>query len=171
MDTRKTWDEYFMDMAYMASTRATCPRRSVGAILTKNKRILGTAYNGSPGGVTSCLDEGCMLQGYYEPDESGEIVPKEKCIRTIHAEQNLLLFTDQADRDGAAVYVTDQPCWTCANLIANSGITEVVYHRPYSKDYDKVAALFTQKGIALRHLAEYAPPAGSSRKSLINYIF
>ncbi|MBN6186226.1 dCMP deaminase family protein [Aneurinibacillus sp. BA2021] len=160
MDTRKTWDEYFMDLAYMAATRATCPRRHVGAVLTRNRKVLGTAYNGSPSGVDSCLDVGCMLQNYYETDAAGEIIEKQKCIRTIHAEQNLLLFTDQEDRQGAAVYVTDQPCWTCANLIANSGIAEVVYHRAYAKDYEKVAGLFAQKGITFRQIERYAPPAG-----------
>jgi dCMP deaminase len=160
MSVRKTWDEYFMDLAYMASTRATCPRRHVGAVLTKNRKVLGTAYNGSPSGVDSCLEIGCMLHNYYETDEHGTIVEKQKCIRTIHAEQNLLLFTDQADRQGATIYVTDQPCWTCANLIANSGIIEVVYHRPYAKDHDKVAALFAQKEIAFRQLEGYMPPAG-----------
>lgn len=162
MSQRKTWDEYFMDLAYMAATRATCPRRHVGAVLTKNRKVLGTAYNGSPSGTISCLDEGCMLQDYYEPNETGEGGPvhKQKCIRTIHAEQNLLLFTDQADRERATLYVTDQPCWTCANLIANSGIAEVVYHREYKKDYEKVFALFKQKDIGFRRLETYTTPPG-----------
>ncbi|MED0679787.1 dCMP deaminase family protein [Aneurinibacillus thermoaerophilus] len=160
MSPRKTWDEYFMDLAYMAATRATCPRRHVGAVLTKNKKVLGTAYNGSPSGVESCLDVGCMLHTYYEVDEQGNSVEKQKCIRTIHAEQNLLLFTDQEERQGATIYVTDQPCWMCANLIANSGIIEVVYHRIYLKDYEKVAHLFEQKQIMFRQLLEYTPPAG-----------
>jgi dCMP deaminase len=160
MNARKTWDEYFMDLAYMAATRATCPRRHVGAVLTKNRKVLGTAYNGSPSGVDSCLDVGCMLQNYYETVEDGKIIEKQKCIRTIHAEQNLLLFTDQADRQGATIYVTDQPCWTCANLLANSGIAEVVYHRAYEKDHEKVARLFAQKGIGFRQMLEYAPPPG-----------
>jgi len=149
-----------MDLAYMASTRATCPRRHVGAILTKNKIVLGTAYNGSPSGTVSCLDEGCLLQDYFEPDEKGNPVLKKKCIRTIHAEQNLMLFTDQADRDRAILYVTDEPCWSCANLIANSGIIEVVYHREYKKDHEKVAHLFKQKDIGLRRLETYTPPPG-----------
>lgn len=160
LNTRKTWDEYFMDLAYMASTRATCPRRHVGAILTKNNKVLGTAYNGSPSGTVSCLDEGCLFQDYFEPDEQGYPVHKKKCIRTIHAEQNLVLFTDQADRERATLYVTDQPCWTCANLIANSGIIEVVYHREYKKDYEKVVNLFKQKDIAFRRLQTYTPPHG-----------
>ncbi|GGK18305.1 deaminase [Caldalkalibacillus thermarum] len=160
---RKSWDHYFMDMAYMAASRATCPRRHVGAILVKDKKILGTAYNGAPAGVPDCYEAGCMLVETYE-EEDGQMVRKERCIRAIHAEQNLLLFTDREDRQGATVYVTDQPCWTCTNMLANSGIAEIVYHRAYAKDQDKVRALLKQKGIVLRHLSNYVPPAGLKRE-------
>jgi dCMP deaminase len=174
---RKSWDEYFLDLAYMAATRATCPRRFVGAVLTKDKKVLGTAYNGSPSHTPSCLEEGCMLVNSYEPQSSSEssmmvhqdqdqsnppkLVIKQNCIRTIHAEQNLLLFTDRSDREGATVYVTDQPCWSCANMLANSGVVEIVYHRPYVKDREKVTALMDAKGILFRQLENYKPPFGT----------
>ncbi|HJV44589.1 MAG TPA: dCMP deaminase family protein [Bacillota bacterium] len=160
---RKSWDLYFMDMAYMASTRATCPRRFVGAVLCKDKKLLGSGYNGAPMGVGDCYEEGCMLVQNYE-EEDGQLVKKERCTRTIHAEQNLLLFTDRDDRVGATVYVTDQPCWVCANLLANSGVTEIVYHRPYSKDDIKVKQLMERKGISFRQLVEYVPPEGIVRE-------
>lgn len=83
---------------------------------------------------------------------------KQRCIRTIHAEQNLLLFTDRIDREGSTVYVTDEPCWTCANMLANSGIVEVVFHRPYPKDSGKVSRMMEQKGIMFRQLEAYEPP-------------
>jgi len=86
------------------------------------------------------------------------MVKKDRCIRTIHAEQNLLLFTDRIDREGSTVYVTDQPCWTCANMLANSGVAEIVYHRPYPKDLDKVEALMRMKGLRFRRLEGYTPP-------------
>jgi dCMP deaminase len=156
---RKSWDHYFMDMAYMAATRATCPRRHVGAILVKDKKLLGSAYNGSPAGTADCYEEGCMMTESFE-QVNDELVKKERCVRTIHAEQNLLLFTDREDRSEATVYVTDQPCWTCTNMLANSGVTEIVYHRSYSKDEEKVAQLLKNRGIILRHLSEYHAPEG-----------
>jgi dCMP deaminase len=164
VDKRKSWDEYFMDLAHMAATRSTCPRRHVGAVLIRDHKVLGTAYNGSPSDTASCLEEGCMVQDYYEQDDQGEIARKQRCIRAIHAEQNLFLFTDQADRQGAALYVTDQPCWTCANMIANSGIESVVYHRPYRKDFVKVAALMAKKKIQFRQLEFYESPQGIEEK-------
>jgi len=162
---RKDWDTYFMDIAYMASTRSRCGRRKVGAVLVQGKKLLGTAYNGAPSGVPDCEEAGCMLVEEYEMKalDNGEeqMVKKERCVRTIHAEQNLLLFTDRSDREGSTVYVTDQPCWTCANMLANSGVTEIVYHREYPKDQDKVSRLMEQKGITFRPLSDYEPPAGT----------
>ncbi len=160
---RKDWDTYFLDIAYMASTRSQCPRRRVGAVLVQGKKLLGTAYNGAPMGVADCSEAGCMLAEEYEiqvVDGVEQTVKKQRCVRTIHAEQNLLLFTDRVDREGSTVYVTDQPCWTCANMLANSGIAEVVYHRTYPKDSDKVTRLMKHKGIRFRQMEHYRPPDG-----------
>ncbi|MFC4811307.1 deoxycytidylate deaminase [Paenibacillus sp. GCM10023250] len=161
-NARKDWDTYFMDIAYMAATRSRCPRRHVGAVLVQGKKLLGTAYNGAPMGVADCSEDGCMIVEEYElqvEDGAERMIKKQRCIRTIHAEQNLLLFTDRIDREGSTVYVTDQPCWTCANMLANSGIKEIVYHRVYHKDSEKVEALMGVMGIAFRQLTPYEPPA------------
>ncbi|WP_058301962.1 deoxycytidylate deaminase [Gorillibacterium timonense] len=161
MAIKKDWDTYFMDIAFMASTRSQCPRRHVGAVLVQGKKLLGSAYNGAPMGVPDCNEAGCMLTEEYEVqviDGQEKVVKKQRCIRTIHAEQNLLLFTDRIDREGSTVYVTDQPCWTCANMLANSGIKEIVYHRPYPKDNEKVLQLMQARGIVFRQLNVYEPP-------------
>ncbi len=134
-----------MQMAHVVSERATCPRRHVGAILVKNKKIMGTGYNGSPAGLPDCYEAGCEIEHY---EENGE--KKERCIRTIHAEVNLILFTDRIEREGGTVYVTDSPCYTCAKMLANSGIVEVVYDRPYTKDLAKVTELFKLANIKFR---------------------
>ncbi|WP_284446256.1 deoxycytidylate deaminase [Paenibacillus hunanensis] len=158
---RKDWDTYFMDIAHMVSTRSRCPRRHVGAVLVQGKKLLGTAYNGAPMGVPDCSEAGCMISEAVEivrVDGVETMVKKQRCIRTIHAEQNLLLFTDRADREGSTVYVTDEPCWTCANMLANSGVVEIVYHRSYLKDTDKVHEMMGQKGIIFRQLQAYEPP-------------
>lgn len=166
---RKDWDTYFMDIAYMASTRSQCSRRHVGAVLVKGKKLLGTAYNGAPMGAPDCSEAGCMIVEEYEPAaDGGELVKKQRCVRTIHAEQNLLLFTDLHDREDATVYVTDQPCWTCANMLANSGVKEIVYHRPYPKDSDKVEKLMRQLGIGFRRLEPYTPPADTAMEKVIS---
>ncbi|WP_128896481.1 deoxycytidylate deaminase [Longirhabdus pacifica] len=160
---RKDWDTYFMDIAYMASTRSRCHRRKVGAVLVQGKKLLGSAYNGAPMGMPDCSEAGCMIVEQYEMEtfeDRQEMVKKQRCVRTIHAEQNLLLFTDRRDREGSSVYVTDQPCWTCANMLANSGIKEVVYHREYNKDREKVEHIMHECNIVMRHLSNYVIPVG-----------
>src|SRR5690606_12928367 len=97
---RKDWDTYFMDIAHMVATRSQCPRRHVGAVLVQGKKLLGTAYNGAPMGMPDCSEEGCMLVEELEVkllEGTETMVKKQRCIRTIHAEQNLLLFTDRED--------------------------------------------------------------------------
>ncbi len=124
---RKTWDQYFMDIAFMIKERSTCPRLHVGAIVVKDKRIKGTGYNGSPSGLPHCEDVGCLMIGNH-------------CKRTIHAEVNAIMECSPEERKGATIYVTAQPCLECSKLIIASGITKVVY----SKKYDTEANFFKE---------------------------
>jgi dCMP deaminase len=164
MANRKPWDHYFMDLAYMAATRATCPRRHVGAVLAKGKVLFATAYNGAPAGVQDCTEVGCQIQHYQELI-NGVLESKSKCLRALHAEVNLMLFSDRDERLGATVFVTDEPCWNCANMLANSGVVEIVYHRPYMKDHVQVINLLTQKGISIRQIeSTYHAPEGVESK-------
>ena len=55
-------EAYFMDIAFLVSRRSTCLRRSVGAIVVKDKRILSTGYNGAPTGIKHCLEAGCLRE-------------------------------------------------------------------------------------------------------------
>ncbi|KKM77674.1 hypothetical protein LCGC14_1367660 [marine sediment metagenome] len=54
---RISWDEYFFKIAELVATRATCPRKSVGSVLVKDKKIIGTGYNGAKSGEPHCLDD------------------------------------------------------------------------------------------------------------------
>ncbi len=123
MPMRKGWDDYFMDIAFQVAERSTCPRRRVGAVIVKDKRIKGTGYNGSPSGLAHCLDEGCLMVNDH-------------CIRTIHAEINALLECLPDERQGATIFVTDRPCPECAKCIINCGIKRVVFARDYPAEYD-----------------------------------
>lgn len=120
---RKSWDDYFMDIAMQVKERSTCDRLHVGAVVVKNKRIKSTGYNGSPPGQPHCEDVGCLMID-------------EHCKRTIHAEVNAIMECSPADRQGATIYVTAQPCMDCAKLIVASGISRVVFAKPYHTAYD-----------------------------------
>lgn len=96
MKKRIDWDQYFMVQAALLASRSTCTRLSVGAVLVRDKRIIGSGYNGAVAGDEHCIDVGCYLRDGH-------------CVRTIHAEMNALLQCAKfgTSTDGAMVYVTD----------------------------------------------------------------
>src|SRR3989304_5535577 len=83
---RPSWDEYFSRIAQEVSTRSTCLRRRVGAILVLEKRILSTGYNGAPKGLAHCSEVGCLREREGVP--SGE---RHELCRGLHAEMNALI--------------------------------------------------------------------------------
>jgi dCMP deaminase len=126
---RPDWDEYFLDIAELVSRRSTCRRRSVGAVLVKEKRILATGYNGAPTGLRHCLDLGCLREQNNVP--SGE---RHELCRGLHAEQNSII---QAALHGVSVreatlYCTNHPCVICAKMIINAGVAKVIFREGYS---------------------------------------
>lgn len=125
---RPDWDAYFMGIADLVATRSTCLRRSVGAVLVSDRRLLCTGYNGAPSGLRHCLDVGCLRKQNNIP--SGE---RHELCRGLHAEQNAII---QAALHGisikdARLYCTNHPCIICAKMIINAGITSVVIRDGY----------------------------------------
>ena len=45
---RPSKDQYFLLIALAARTRADCLGRRVGAVITRDARVLSTGYNGTP---------------------------------------------------------------------------------------------------------------------------
>ena len=92
---RPDWDTYFMRITKLVATRSSCLRRSVGAVLVKDKRILATGYNGAPAGMAHCEEAGCLRDQLHIP--SGE---RHELCRGLHAEQNAII---QAARQGTEI--------------------------------------------------------------------
>ena len=131
---RPSWDEYFLKAAKLVSERSTCLRRKVGAVLVKDKRILASGYNGAPSGLPHCIEAGCLRDKLGIP--SGQ---RQELCRGLHAEQNALI---QASLHGVSVrestfYVTNQPCITCAKMLINAGIKEIVIRDGYPDEMAK----------------------------------
>lgn len=146
IDTRPDWDTYFMNIAHVVKLRANCSRRQVAAVIVKEKRIISTGYNGTPRGVTNCFEGGCKRCASNVPSGSdlGE------CICS-HAEENSITqaaYHGISTKD-ATIYVTLSPCLTCAKMIINSGIKEVIYDEEY-KFTDQTKAIFSQAGVKCR---------------------
>jgi dCMP deaminase len=117
---RASWDEYFMNIARVVATRATCDRKHVGAVLVRDRTILSTGYNGSIRGLPHCSEAGHMMEDGH-------------CVATVHAEANAII---QAAKngvaiEGATIYTTASPCWPCFKLIANSGCKRIVFGEFY----------------------------------------
>jgi len=122
--TRPGWDTYFMRLAYLAATRATCARKHVGALIVDPyHRVVSTGYNGAPAGQPSC-------------DEIGHEMVENHCVRTLHAESNAIDYAGRAAA-GCTLYVTITPCYDCAKRIVNSGIVRVIWDEYYSSRYEK----------------------------------
>lgn len=125
---RPSWDEYFMNLARLASSRSTCVRRHVGAVIVKDRMILSTGYNDTPRGMPNCGDGGCTRCA--SAASSGTALDTCLCL---HAEQNAII---QAAYHGVAIaggsiYCTHQPCLTCAKMIVNAGLVRIVYEEAY----------------------------------------
>jgi dCMP deaminase len=120
---RISWDEYFMQIAHLVAQRATCLRRSVGAVIVKDKRMLATGYNGAPSGLRHCLDTGCLREKLKIP--SGQ---RHELCRGLHAEQNAIIQASLYGISvrGSSMYITNQPCVICAKMLINAGICEIV---------------------------------------------
>ena len=132
---RIPWDQFFMIQAIMLSTRATCPRRSVGAVIVKDGRIIAEGYNGAVSGAKHCTQVGClMVHGH--------------CKRTVDAEQNALMECARFGEscNGAQIYVTDFPCLRCTKLLLQAGIKGINYLRNYRD------SPYAKKLIKLKHI-------------------
>lgn len=141
---RPTWDEYFLEIARQVATRSTCLRRHVGAIIVRDKRILSTGYNGPPRGLRHCDEAGCLREQLGIP--SGQ---RQEICRGLHAEQNAIIQAalHGVSVEGGTVYVTHQPCITCAKMIINSGIVRAVCASSYPDELSR--AMFEEAAVAL----------------------
>ncbi len=126
---RKSKDVYFSEIADLVSTRSTCLRNHVGAVIVKDSQILSTGYNGAPKGLPHCEElGGCMRERLGV--KSGE---RHELCRGLHAEQNAIIQAafHGVSVDGAKLYCTTRPCSICTKMIINAGITEVIYMEDY----------------------------------------
>ncbi len=137
MHSKPAFDDIYMELAVNLAKRSHCVRRHVGAVLTKDTRIISIGYNGPPAGTHNCdIDfpqEGC-------PKDS-----KGSCSLALHAEQNAILYAvkNKMSVEGSTLYVTLSPCIACARVIYTMGIKEVIY----LKSYAEYKGLSTDEGL------------------------
>ena len=135
-DKRLSWDEYFINLAFLVSKRSPCERLHVGCILVKNSRVIAAGYNG------------------FLPKTSHKSIVRDNHEQmTNHAEMNAIC--DCAKRgvnsDNSIAYITHHPCIICFKLLASAGITQIKYHDDYKND-ELVKQLATEAGISIQKL-------------------
>ncbi len=127
---RIEFDQIFMKLAVSISKKSHCIKKKVGAVITKDTRIVSTGYNGPPSGTYNC-DEDWSVEGCPKSLHGG-------CSYALHAEQNAIIFAykNNIDLCNATLYITLSPCLYCARLIFSSGIQRVCFTDYYSKYKD-----------------------------------
>lgn len=125
--SRPDFDDIFMELAVNLAKRSHCIKRHVGAVLTKDTRIISIGYNGPPSGTHNCDEE---WPGVGCPRDS-----KGGCSLAIHAEQNAILYAvkNKTDVEGASLFLTLSPCLACARIIYSTGIKRVLYLNSYAE--------------------------------------
>ena len=139
--SRVDWHTYFMNIARQAATRSTCDRKQVGAVIVRDRTILSTGYNGSIRGMPHRDDVGHLMEGGH-------------CVATVHAEANAIIQAAKigVPVEGAELYTTASPCWSCFKLIANSGI-RTIYYGEFYRD-QKSVEVAKSAGIKLTDLSD-----------------
>ncbi|XP_048240693.1 deoxycytidylate deaminase-like isoform X2 [Haliotis rufescens] len=166
-----------MAVASLSSQRSKDPKTQVGAcIVNKDKRIVGTGYNGMP--------NNCGNDELPWGKEDGWDKNKKRYV--CHAELNAIMNKYSANLNGCTIFVTLFPCNHCSQMIIQSGIRKVVYlsdenkkkvdvkaskrllgmagveHRPYRGKRDPIKIQFargpTDDGGKMDPIKEQLPP-------------
>ena len=132
--TRKSKDVYFSEIADLVSSRSTCIRNQVGAVIVKDSKILSTGYNGAPKKLPHCEDVGCIRD-----ELSVKPGTRHELCRGLHAEQNAIIQAafHGVSVNGATIFCTTRPCSICTKMLINAGIHEITYIEEYE---DELAA-------------------------------
>jgi len=123
MQTRLSWDEYFLKLALVTAERSTCVRHHVGTVIVKDKHVITGGYNGAPSGMIDCLSLGCLR------DAAGILTgDRTEVCRAVHSEENAIIqaAVHGISIVGATVYSTHTPCRRCAKMLCNAKIAKFV---------------------------------------------
>ncbi|QEC53965.1 dCMP deaminase [Anseongella ginsenosidimutans] len=120
------FDDIYMNLAVDLARRSHCVKAQVGAVLTRDTRIISIGYNGPPSGTHNCDEEwpetGCARDS------------KGSCSLALHAEENAIIYAvrNGVSLEGTTLYTTLSPCLSCARLIYSSGVRKMIYKHSYA---------------------------------------
>lgn len=149
---RPTWDEYFMGIARVVASRSNCVKRKVAAVVTVDRRIISTGYNGTPRGTKNCNEGGCPRCN----DLAVGGTALAECLCS-HGEENAITQAAYhgVSLRGGTIYTTFSPCLQCTKLIINAGLAEVVYNVGYPLG-EIALGLLAEAGVKVRQASPSA---------------
>ena len=154
-------DKFFMQIAKLTAQQSHCISMHVGAILTKDGRIISMGYNGTPSGFINCdkyfhtnpnIITGNLLDPQFKK-QFRKIHHQWSNIHEIHAQMNAILFAAKSGIgiNNSTLYCTVFPCQHCLKNIIQSGITQLVYGQMYDLgEYDNTFMQFIKQKITIR---------------------
>lgn len=136
------WDARFIALAQLVATWSKDPSTQVGtAIVDPKNRVVSLGFNGFARGVQDL-----------------DVTREEKLRRTIHSEDNALLFALRPV-EGCTLYVTHPPCARCAAKLIQAGIARVVAQMPaegfgerWADDMRSASAMFLEAGVGFEYV-------------------
>ena len=141
-----------MSIAQVVASRSNCVKRKVAAVVTRDRRIVSTGYNGTPRGTRNCNEGGCPRCNDLAPGGTGLL----DCLCS-HGEENAITQASYhgASLKDATLYTTFSPCLQCTKMIINSGLSEVVYNSDYPLG-ERSLDLLQEAGVKLRKVGPTA---------------
>jgi len=113
---KPSWETYFLNIASVVATRASCPKKQCGCILVKENRILSMGYNGAESGQPDCFEIGCNEEYNH-------------CQTAIHDSENALLAAARFGISvaGAVQYSNYKPCERCQMRLRQAGVAQFIW--------------------------------------------
>lgn len=156
-------DEYYIGLAKAVQAGADCLGTKVGAVVVLRNRVIATGFNGTPEGFANCSDDGCVRCHDRWLEKQGRSVEMtdpghtaghalDRCI-CVHAEQNAFMSSARFGiaLEGATLYTTQSPCFSCLKESVQVGIRRIVYAERYGATYS--APIADQYSALCAHLA------------------
>jgi len=136
------WDGRMLELADLIATWSKDPGASIGAVIVdNNNRVVSLGFNGFPQKVR---------------DDAGILQDRERKLkRTIHAEENALLFA-QRSVEGFTMYINAHPCARCTAKLIQAGITRVVcgeldedFQKRWAEEFEEASSMLAEARVVL----------------------
>ncbi len=128
-------EQYYLNIAKVVSTRSTCLKVLIGAIIVKEDQIIAAGYVGAPRHTKSSIDHDfCLRKKLNIPSGS-----QYELCRSVHAEQNTIINAARAGVSlfGGDMYIYGEsresnqpinafPCFICKKMLINCGLKRVI---------------------------------------------